>query len=317
VTVTTALGQKHTFDFLVGADGLKSVVRQALFPEVNPKARTPNCAYRAIVPYSLILKDLIAAPLIKIPTMEVWMGDNSYIITYPISGSTEMNLVLSHHVDYPVTSPEPIAISVLQEQFKNYDPRIKRVVDMITESNRWPLLVTGPLESWSSKEKNVVLIGDAAHSMVNHMAQGAATSMEDGAFLGRCLAQVVAGKITLEQAVKVYETERMPKAKFKQKISFLNGCIWHLPDGPVQRKRDEAMKGELVGRREDGSPNLYGDPKMMKLVYGYDAEEHADMALERFLRGEPRIDDSDELDKETEELFRKWSVGEMEVSAKL
>jgi salicylate hydroxylase len=173
------------------------------------------------------------------------------------------------------------------------------------------------LESWSSKEKNVVLIGDAAHSMVNHMAQGAATSMEDGAFLGRCIAQVVVGKITLEQAVKVYETERMPKAKFKQEISFLNGAIWHMPDGPVQKKRDDAMKGELVGRREDGSPNLYGDPKMMKLVYGYDAEEHADLALERFLKGEPRIDDSDELDKETEELFRKWSVGEMEVSAKL
>lgn len=104
--------------------------------------------------------------------------------------------------------------------------------------------------------------------------------MEDRAFLGRCIGRVVAGKITLEQAGKIFETERMLKAKFKQEISFLNGCIWHLPDRAVQKQRNKGMKSELVGR-EDGSPNLYGDPKMMGLVYGYDAEEHANEPLER------------------------------------
>ena len=73
-------------------------------------------------------------------------------------------------------------------------------------------MVTGPLESWSSRCKNVVLMGDAAHSMVNHMAQGAATSMEDGAFLAKCIAKVVQGKMPLDEAVRVYEKERMPKA---------------------------------------------------------------------------------------------------------
>lgn len=48
-------------------------------------------------------------------------------------------------------------------------------------------MVTGPLESWSSNLKNVVLMGDAAHSMVSNMAQGAATSTEDGAFLTKCI----------------------------------------------------------------------------------------------------------------------------------
>ena len=66
-------------------------------------------------------------------------------------------------------------------------------------------MVTGPLKSWSSPRKNVVLMGDAAHSMVNHMAQGAATSMEDGAFLGRCIAKVIEGKIRLNEAVRIYE----------------------------------------------------------------------------------------------------------------
>lgn len=70
--------------------------------------------------------------------------------------------------------------------------------------------------------------------MVNHMAQGAATSMEDGAFLARALARVVDGKIDLAQAIEIYENGRMPKAYYKQQVSFLNGAIWQVPDGPLQ-----------------------------------------------------------------------------------
>lgn len=70
--------------------------------------------------------------------------------------------------------------------------------------------------------------------MVNHMAQGAATSMEDGAFLARTLGAVVQGNISLPEAINIYEKGRMPKAHLKQQVSFLNGAIWHVPDGPLQ-----------------------------------------------------------------------------------
>lgn len=143
-------------------------------------------------------------------------------------------------------------------------------------------MVTGPLKSWSSSRKNVVLMGDAAHSMTNHMAQGAATAMEDGAFLGKCIAQVVGGKLRLDEAVTIYEAERMPKAYIKQQVSFLNGAIWHLPDGPEQRARDTAMSPELEGRYHVRSSNLYGDPQTVLEVYGYDVEAHAENALAKY-----------------------------------
>ena len=76
---------------------------------------------------------------------------------------------------------------------------------------------------------------DAAHSMVNHMAQGAATSMEDGAFLGRAIGAVVQGKISMKEAIGIYEKTRMPLAHVKQQVSFLNGAIWQLPEGPMQQ----------------------------------------------------------------------------------
>lgn len=126
-------------------------------------------------------------------------------------------------------------------------------------------------------------MGDAAHAMVNHMAQGAATSMEDGAFLAQCVAAAVRNRISLREAIAIYETERMPKAHAKQQVSFLNGAVWHLPDGPGQQARDEAMRPELEGKFLVRSSNLYDDPLTVWEVYGYDVEGHAVDAVEKFL----------------------------------
>jgi salicylate hydroxylase len=170
VIVKTEAGATHTFDLLIGSDGINSVVRRTLFPDVKPRPPSGNCAYRAIVPYSQIREDPIAKELIEKLTMEVWMGHNAYIITYPISAGKDFNLVLSHHRDTPVDQVQEVDMDEFRATYKDFDPRIKRVVDMIPGAQRWPLMLTGPLESWSSQEKNVVLMGDAAHSMTNHMA---------------------------------------------------------------------------------------------------------------------------------------------------
>jgi salicylate hydroxylase len=306
VIVTTDPGREHRFDLLIGSDGVNSVVRKSLFPDVKPAPPTTNCAYRAIVPYEQIRKDPIAKDLVDKLTMEVWMADKSYIITYPISAGQDFNLVLSHHVDHLVEKVEEIDMKDLRKQYEKYDPRIKRIINMISEAQRWPLLVTGPLKSWSSPQKNVVLMGDAAHSMVNHMAQGAATSMEDGAFLGCCIEQVIQGRINLAQAIEIYEKGRMPKAYFKQQVSFLNGAIWHLPDGPAQQARDEAMKLELEGKPLMRSPNLYGDPTTVLSVYAYDAEDHAEAAIFEFLEGRSPMDSVKSITKATADTYMNW-----------
>jgi len=198
-------------------------------------------------------------------------------------------MVLSYFHDPPVSQVEEVDIQEVRNQYSSYDPRIGRIIEKIQPPIfRWPLLVTGPLESWSNSEKNIVLIGDAAHSMTNHMAQGAATSMEDGCFLARCLKHVVSGTLTLADAISVYEKGRMPKASYKQQVSFLNGWIWHLPDGPAQQARDKSMEVELKGEVPMRSANLYGDPSTVLECYGYDPEAHADDEIATFLNdGKP------------------------------
>ena len=167
------------------------------------------------------------------------------------------------------------------------------------------------MKSWSSPKKNVVLMGDAAHSMVNHMAQGAATSMEDGAFLARCIARVVKGQIRLDEAIRIYEEERQPKAYAKQQVSFLNGAIWHLPDGPEQIARDRAMAPELEGKYYVRSSNLYGDPQTVLEVYGYDVEQHAEAALDKYVNGGREPFDPDTGVTETvAEKYINWFLPE-------
>lgn len=91
------------------------------------------------------------------------------------------------------------------------------------------------LKSWTSPNKNVVLLGDAAHSMINHMAQGAAASMEDGAFLGRCLMEVNHGSISMQEAIlQIYEIKRMPRAFARQQASFVMGELYMLNSGDAE-----------------------------------------------------------------------------------
>lgn len=137
VTVETWNGQKYKFDFVIGADGINSITRKTLFPDVAPEPPTTNCAYRALVPYSEIRKDPIAKELVDKLTMEVWMGHNAYIITYPINAGKTFNLVLSHHRPEKLRATEQdVPIHELRDEYKDFDHRIKRIVDMIPETVR-------------------------------------------------------------------------------------------------------------------------------------------------------------------------------------
>lgn len=115
--------------------------------------------------------------------------------------------------------------------------------------------------------------------------------MEDGAFLARCLASVVSGRVSLAEAIQIYERGRMPKASYKQQVSYLNGWLWHL-DGAAAEARNKAMQPELSGEILMKSPNLYGDPTTVVECYGYDAETHADEEIARFLNQDQPVRDA-------------------------
>lgn len=324
VRIMTEKGASYEFDLLIGSDGLKSVVRKTLFPDVIPRAPTNNAAYRAIVPYEEVYAKVPEARELFGNAIDVWSLEKGYVITYPISAGRDWNTVLSHHREEPVTDVETdVDMAELRGFYKDIDPRLKKVIDLIPESKRWPLLITGPLDSWSSPQKNVVLMGDAAHSMVNHLAQGAATSMEDGAFLGRVLAEVNRDVLSLPEAIAIYEKTRMPRAWIKQQASFTTGGIYMAEEEPRGKARDasSAASVDMTSQQADvaglqqkpmvtgpdpnaHSWNLWGAPETVQSIFGYDAEGDADNAVLQYLQAKGPWDEVTGVSKGLEE---KWT----------
>jgi salicylate hydroxylase len=310
VKVTTSNGKQYTFDFVVGADGLKSTVRAILFPESKPRAATNNAAYRAVLPYKEVFEKVPDARRIFGNTIDVWQGGDSYCITYPMTAGEDLNFVLSHHTKEIQHVPIEADMAELRSMFGDYEQVVQDVIALIPQSQRWPLLMVDPLPTWSNASKNVVLMGDAAHGMVNHMAQGAATSMEDGIFLGRTMSDVVRGVISLEEAVHIYEKQRMPRSWTKQQASFTFGEINFTPEIGALRSRASAPEFSAPNvTNYQGPPpqyrswNLWGHAESSAGVYGYDAESDADNAVCQYLQEQGQVNENTKV---AERLRGKW-----------
>jgi len=104
--------------------------------------------------------------------MDAWIGPNGYILLYPLSAGTELNVVTLFQMDHVVNSPEDMDLNEFRTLYKDWSPIARKVLKMVNYTQKWPLLVLPPKKTWSNEHKNVVLLGDAAHCMQNHMAQG-------------------------------------------------------------------------------------------------------------------------------------------------
>jgi salicylate hydroxylase len=311
VHLQTVNGDRYSFDMVIGADGIKSFIRSQLLPGVLPRPASKIAAYRGVLSYKQIFAEIPEARAYLRNSMDVWAGPGGYILTYPISGGKELNIVTAFCKDAYVTKMEQVDIEEFRDYYKNYSPVIQKILKLVNYTQRWPLLQMPPLETWSNKHKNVVMMGDAAHCMQNNMAQGAATAMEDGAFLGRIISEVVRGVISVPEATELYEKRRMPKAWVKQQISHMSGVVTMLADTTV---RDKATLPETQAALENRlrpkelpstyrSWQYYCTADAVPGVFYYDAEGDADSTVCEYLCSKGPVDDVTML---SENLERKW-----------
>ena len=121
-------------------------------------------------------------------------------------------------------------------RFDGWHPTVRALIGALPATFIWALHDRLPLPRWS--DGRVTLLGDACHPMLPMMAQGAAQSIEDGAALAASLT-TRPGDVT--GALVRYEEVRKPRATRLQEASAANRKRFHLPDGPEQQKRDEAL----------------------------------------------------------------------------
>ncbi|KIX08555.1 uncharacterized protein Z518_03211 [Rhinocladiella mackenziei CBS 650.93] len=321
-TVTTAKGISYTFDLVVGSDGIKSTIRQHLFPEVMPKAPSKVAAYRGVLSYDEIRERAPEGASVLTNTMDMWTGPNGYIMTYPLSGGKELNVVTSFCKDYYVEKMEEVDIDEFRGYYKDYSPAIQSIIKLVNYTQRWPLLVMPPMDRWSNEFRNVVLLGDACHCMQNHMGQGAATAIEDGVFLGRVMSEVVRGTVTVAEAVALYEQKRIPRAWTKQQFSLISGELNMCADPADLARRDHSSLPEVMPPKDGNkskcptfppsyrSWQMFDSPETVPGIFYYDAECDADNAVCEFLQSRDRENgDIDDLTMVSKALGRKcWAA---------
>ena len=225
-------GERAEADVLIGADGIHSVIRAAL-TEPAPPTHSGLCAFRALVPAA-------AAPeFARRPAQAVWLGPGRHVVHYPVSGGELVNLVAIAPAGGYVTESWTATATVAEflAEFEGWDGRLTGLIGAANTPGRWALLIRQPLPRWTWGP--VTLLGDAAHPMLPFLGQGAAQAFEDAAMLASCLA---GGQENPALALRRYESARIDRASRVQQGSHARADYNHLPDGPEQRARDEALR---------------------------------------------------------------------------
>ncbi|MFP1632019.1 FAD-dependent monooxygenase [Zhengella sp. ZM62] len=201
VSVTFANGETVSFDVVIGADGIHSAVRGAVFGPENPQF-TGLVSWRATFPREK------AADLPNLDAFTKWWGPepSRQIVTFPLTAGREIFVFATTPQDdwreESWTTPGDIA--ELRAAYADFNPEARRLLDACDSVTKSALHVRDPLPRWSTGR--VTLLGDAAHPMTPFMAQGACQAIEDAIVLARALER--ADGAGVPNALKRYEAAR-------------------------------------------------------------------------------------------------------------
>jgi salicylate hydroxylase len=212
-------GHRYHGALLVGADGIHSTVRAALFGAEAPTF-TGHVAWRALVPANKLPKGRVR------PVTSVWWGPGSHFVHYYVRRGELVNCVcVVEKTGWEVESwTEQGDHAELKRDFVGWHPDLQMLIDAADPDAcfKWALFDRPPMPRWSVGR--ITLLGDACHPTLPYMAQGAAMAIEDGAVLARC---VNAGT-DVPASIARYESLRRERTARIQSGSRRNATVFHL-----------------------------------------------------------------------------------------
>jgi 2-polyprenyl-6-methoxyphenol hydroxylase-like FAD-dependent oxidoreductase len=229
-------------DALIGADGVHSCIRQGLFGADRPSF-TGVIAWRGIVPMERLPKHMARMVAAN------WIGPGGHVVHYPLRGARLMNFVgVLERSDWQVESWSARGTTAeLAADFRGWHEDIQALIRNIDTPHKWALMVRPPLERWSVGR--VSLLGDAAHSMLPFLAQGAVMAIEDGLILARCLRKYGHP----QDALHHYEAARRERTRRTVAGSAANIPRFHNPAlaDPVEGRNyvEREWAGERIAER--------------------------------------------------------------------
>ncbi|WP_342042094.1 FAD-dependent monooxygenase [Bacillus sp. OTU2372] len=220
VTVINQRGEQFTGKAVIGADGLWSKTRK-YFSDDRPIC-SQYVAYRGTIPISEISSGANMDDVI------MWIGPNLHVVQYPVRrGELYNQVVVFKSLNYKEESNDWGTPEEMDRVFEGCHPLVENALSFIQRQIRWPMYDREPIENWT--KGNFTLLGDAAHPMLQYLAQGGCQALEDASYLADMLK--VYGD-NFEKAFTAYQEERIPRSAKVQKSARTWGEIIHA-ENPV------------------------------------------------------------------------------------
>jgi len=232
--VTARLGNGETVRgrALVGADGLWSHVRTRVANDGPPRV-SGHTTYRSVIPTEAMPEEL------RWNAATLWAGPKCHIVHYPLSDWKVFNLVVTYHNHAPEpVAGKPVPVEEVQRGFTHICARAQTIIRHGRDWHMWVLCDREPIDRWV--DGRVALLGDAAHPMLQYMAQGACMAMEDAV----CLADSIARTDSLDSGLATYRDRRVLRTARVQLMSRAMGDHVYHPAGP-----HAALRNTLMGAR--------------------------------------------------------------------
>lgn len=233
VTLHLADGRSFDGDVLVGADGIRSAIRQCILGE-TPANWTGNVAWRAVVERDRLPDDFMDTVVAN------FVGPHKHVIIYYLRRMRLVNLV--GVVENDAWRDESWTVRApweeLKADFEGWAPTVQTLIDAVPKDAcyRWALFNRVPVDHWSTE--HATLLGDAAHATLPFLASGAAMALEDARVLARALDQ----EGSVGGALQLYQRNRLDRTARIVHTSTAMGQAYHQPDAEAFRKQFAAAR---------------------------------------------------------------------------
>jgi 2-polyprenyl-6-methoxyphenol hydroxylase-like FAD-dependent oxidoreductase len=232
-------GSLYRTEALIAADGLWSLARRTLFSD-DPVQTPKYVAYRGTIPISQI--SMFARP----DDLLIWVGPEMHLVQYPVRGGDLYNQVAVFKSSrFRSDSDDWGTPEELDNHFSKACPYVVEAVKEVGRGRRWPLFDRNPIINWA--RNRVALLGDAAHPMLQFLAQGACQALEDALCIAHCMDRHAPD---VAHAFVAFQNSRFLRATRVQMTARFFEHFWH-PVGVGAELRNEYLA--------DHAPDTYAE----------------------------------------------------------